>query len=167
MDLALVITARRLRPYFLKHPIGVRTNLPLKQILSKPDTSSRMVKWEVELSEYDISYLPQTIIKAQTLTDFVSEMTKEEPPSNSIWLLHVDTSATSQGSGAGTAITYPQSEGMEFVVRFDVKTSNNEVEYEALAIGMKMTHEAEAKHLTAYLDSQLVIKYMDKTYKIK
>ncbi|KAL0404565.1 UNVERIFIED_CONTAM: Polyprotein P3 [Sesamum radiatum] len=31
--LALVVTARRLRPYFLSHPIGVRTNTPLKQTL--------------------------------------------------------------------------------------------------------------------------------------
>ncbi|KAL0400401.1 UNVERIFIED_CONTAM: Polyprotein P3 [Sesamum radiatum] len=30
MALALVVTAKRLRPYFLSHPIGVRTNTPLK-----------------------------------------------------------------------------------------------------------------------------------------
>ncbi|KAL0355401.1 UNVERIFIED_CONTAM: hypothetical protein Sradi_3987000 [Sesamum radiatum] len=37
--LALVVTAKRLQPYFLSHPIGVRTNTPLKQTLGKPDTS--------------------------------------------------------------------------------------------------------------------------------
>ncbi|KAL0428430.1 UNVERIFIED_CONTAM: hypothetical protein Slati_3017800 [Sesamum latifolium] len=76
--LALVVTARRLRPYFLSYPIGVRTNLPLKQTLGKPDTSWRLVKWAKELSEYDISYLRQAAIKAQALAKFVSEMTK--PP---------------------------------------------------------------------------------------
>ncbi|KAL0313577.1 UNVERIFIED_CONTAM: Retrovirus-related Pol polyprotein from transposon [Sesamum radiatum] len=39
MTLALVIIARKLRPYFLSHPVGVRTNTPLKQTLGKPDTS--------------------------------------------------------------------------------------------------------------------------------
>ncbi|KAL0434722.1 UNVERIFIED_CONTAM: hypothetical protein Sradi_0180100 [Sesamum radiatum] len=39
MALVLVITARRLRPYFLSQPIGVKTNIPLKQTLGKPDTS--------------------------------------------------------------------------------------------------------------------------------
>ncbi|KAL0438686.1 UNVERIFIED_CONTAM: hypothetical protein Slati_2351600 [Sesamum latifolium] len=44
MALALVVTARRLHSYFLSHPIGVKTNTPLKQTLGKPDTSERLVK---------------------------------------------------------------------------------------------------------------------------
>ncbi|KAL0356048.1 UNVERIFIED_CONTAM: hypothetical protein Sradi_4051700 [Sesamum radiatum] len=74
MSLALVVTARRLRPYFLSHPIGVKTNTLLKHTLGKPDTLGRLVKWAVELSEYDISYMPRMTIKAQALADFVSEM---------------------------------------------------------------------------------------------
>ncbi|KAL0379232.1 UNVERIFIED_CONTAM: hypothetical protein Sradi_3228700 [Sesamum radiatum] len=43
MALALVITAMRLHPYFLSHPIGVKTNTPLKQTFGKPDTSGRLM----------------------------------------------------------------------------------------------------------------------------
>ncbi|KAL0428392.1 UNVERIFIED_CONTAM: hypothetical protein Slati_3014000 [Sesamum latifolium] len=76
MALALVITARKLRPYFLSYPMRVRTNTTLKQVLGKPKASGQLVKWAIELNEYDISYLPRTTIKAQALADFMSEMTR-------------------------------------------------------------------------------------------
>ncbi|KAL0381886.1 UNVERIFIED_CONTAM: hypothetical protein Slati_4610900, partial [Sesamum latifolium] len=158
MALALVITARRLRPYFLTHPVGVKTNMPLKQTLGKPDTSGCLIKWAVELSEYDISYLPCTTIKAQALVDFVSKMTgipSEEASKDEKWLFHVDWSSTIQDSDAGIVITSPPREDLEFAVKFGFKASNNEAEYEALVAGMKMAHEAEARHLLAYSDSQL------------
>ncbi|KAL0309294.1 UNVERIFIED_CONTAM: Retrovirus-related Pol polyprotein from transposon [Sesamum radiatum] len=75
MVLALVITARKLRLYFLSYPVGVRTNTPLRQVLGKPEASGRLVKWAIELSKYDISYLPQTTIKTKALAGFVSDMT--------------------------------------------------------------------------------------------
>ncbi|KAL0355521.1 UNVERIFIED_CONTAM: hypothetical protein Sradi_3999000 [Sesamum radiatum] len=154
--LALVVTARRLRPYFLSHPIGVKTNTLLKQTLGKPDTSERLVKWAVELSEYDISYMPRMTIKAQALADFVSEiaeMSIKDASQDQRWLLHIDGSSTTQGSGADIVITTPQGEDLEFAIKFDFKASNNEAEYKALVIGMRMAHEAGARHLLAYSDS--------------
>ncbi|KAL0361079.1 UNVERIFIED_CONTAM: Retrovirus-related Pol polyprotein from transposon [Sesamum radiatum] len=143
MALALVATARRLRPYFLSHPTGVKTNTP--QMLGKPDTSERLVKWAVKLSEYDISYMPRTTIKAQALADFISEiaeMSVKDTSQDQVWLLHIDGSSTTQGSGTGIVIVTPQGKDLEFAIKFDFKASNNEAEYEALVIGMRMAHEA-------------------------
>ncbi|XP_077234682.1 uncharacterized protein LOC143876885 [Tasmannia lanceolata] len=70
---ALVMAARKLRPYFQAHTIKVLTDQPLRQVLHKPDTSGRLVKWAVELSEFDIRYMPRPALKAQVLADFVAE----------------------------------------------------------------------------------------------
>ncbi|KAL0411565.1 UNVERIFIED_CONTAM: Retrovirus-related Pol polyprotein from transposon.6 [Sesamum latifolium] len=134
---------------------------PLKQVLGKPKISGRLIKWAIELSEYDISYLPRTTIKAQALADFVSEMTgttQEEVFEERPWLLHVDGSSTAQGSGAGIVLNTPQGDDMEFIVKFEFKASNNEVKYEALVLGMRMTQDVSASHLLSYSDSQLIVK---------
>ncbi|KAL0374124.1 UNVERIFIED_CONTAM: hypothetical protein Sradi_3328100 [Sesamum radiatum] len=127
--------------------VGVRTNTPLKQDLGRPETSGPLIKWAIELRKYDISYLPRTTIKAQTLADFVSEMigtTQEEVPEARPWLLHIDGLSTAQGSGAGIVLTTLQGEDMEFAVKFEFRASNNKVEYEALVLGMRMTQDPGA-----------------------
>ena len=74
-SLALVNAARRLRHYFLAHTVIVRTDQPIKQLLSRPDMAGRMLKWSLELSEFDIRYKNRKVLKAQVLEDFVAEMT--------------------------------------------------------------------------------------------
>ncbi|KAL0406404.1 UNVERIFIED_CONTAM: Ribonuclease HI [Sesamum latifolium] len=56
---------------------------------------------------------------------------------------------------------------LEFAVKFGFKASNNEAEYEALVAGMKMAHEAGARHLLAYSDSQLVVRQVEGSYEAK
>ena len=52
--LAVVFSARRLRHYFHSFTILVMTDLPIQKVLKKPDVAGRMVKWAVELSEFEI-----------------------------------------------------------------------------------------------------------------
>ena len=49
LALALVIASRKLRPYFHVHSIEVLTNYLLRQVLQKPEASSRFLKWTIEL----------------------------------------------------------------------------------------------------------------------
>lgn len=69
---ALVTYARRLQPYFEAHKIVVLTNFPLRQVFQKPKTSGRLMKWALELSEYDIGIEPRTSLKGQAVADFVA-----------------------------------------------------------------------------------------------
>lgn len=56
LALALALTTSRLRPYFLSYPLIVLTNSTLGCVLTNPKASERMIKWMMELSEYDIQY---------------------------------------------------------------------------------------------------------------
>ena len=59
--LAMVVSYRKLRPYFKAHAIIVPTNQPLRQVLSKPNLLGRIVKWMIETEEFDIRYRPKLL----------------------------------------------------------------------------------------------------------
>ena len=52
----------------------------MKQILHKLETSGRLIKWVIELSEFDIRYKPRTVVKGQVLADFIVEFTPSNAP---------------------------------------------------------------------------------------
>ncbi|KAK3012500.1 hypothetical protein RJ639_008524 [Escallonia herrerae] len=98
--LALVISARKLKPYFQSHTVVVLTDQPLGKVLQTPNASGRLVNWSVELGEFDIKYKPRTAIKAQALSDFFVECTIPDDTPQLIlsevldpWLLYVDGSS--------------------------------------------------------------------------
>ena len=172
--LALVIAARKLRPYFQAHTIEVPTEYPMKQVLHKPETSGRLMKWAIELSEFDIRYRPKTAIKAQVLADFIMEFTSAEPAKDaqattdlSTWKLSVDGALNAQGSGVGLILTSPEGIDIEYALRFGFNTSNNEAEYEAVIAGLNLAHSLEVDHLKVYSDSQLVVRKIEDTYEAK
>ncbi|GAA0145637.1 hypothetical protein LIER_05789 [Lithospermum erythrorhizon] len=47
---ALIVAARKLKPYFEAHPVKVVTDQPLLKILENPSMSGRIVKWAIELN---------------------------------------------------------------------------------------------------------------------
>jgi len=56
--LVVVFLARRLHHYFQSFTMVVMTDLPIRKVLQKPDVAGRMVRWAVELSEFDVQYEP-------------------------------------------------------------------------------------------------------------
>ncbi|KAM6560266.1 uncharacterized protein LOC115723739 [Cannabis sativa] len=146
----LILATRKLRPFFQAHPNRVYTDQPLRQVLQKPDASGQLLKWVVELGQYEIFFQPRTTIKGQALIDFVVECTgkdesisknnlepvQEPQPSNNedkpTWKLHVDWS-----------------------------------EYEALIVDMKLAWELHAEHIEICSDSQLVVNHVSGEYKAR
>ena len=123
----------------------------MKQILHKPETSRRLIKWAIELSEFGIRYKLRTVIKGQILVDFIMEFTPTEPTETTqltldlpIWRLSVDGVANAQGSGASLILTSPDGIDVEYKLKFGFQASNNKAEYEAVIAGLNLAHSMEA-----------------------
>ena len=172
--LALVTTARKLRPYFQAYTIEIPIENPMKQVLHKPETSGRLMKWAIELSEFDIRYKPKTTIKGQILADFIMEFTSAElakatqtMPDLPTWRLSVDGAANAQGSGAGLILTSLEGIDIEYVLRFGFGASNNEAEYEVVIAGLNLSHSMEVDQLEVCSDSQPVVKQIEDSYEAR
>jgi hypothetical protein len=58
-----------------------------------------MVAWSVELSEYDVQFVPRGRIKSQVLVDFIGEFTSPaQGETPFVWLLSVDGSSNLKGT---------------------------------------------------------------------
>ncbi|RDX85668.1 Retrovirus-related Pol polyprotein from transposon opus, partial [Mucuna pruriens] len=166
--LALVTTSRRLRLYFQNFEIIVKTDLPIRQVLGKPDLAGRMVAWSIQLSEFDITFESREHVRAQALVDFLVEMTPAaDKDEEGEWFLSVDGSSNHTGSGAGVILEGPTRAFIEQSLHFEFKASNNQAEYEALLARIKLAKEMGAKRLTVKSNSKLVTGQVNGDYQAK
>ncbi|MCH96111.1 gag-pol polyprotein, partial [Trifolium medium] len=167
--LALIIAARRLRQYFLAHTVVVRTDQPIKALLARPDMAGRMLKWSLELSEFDIRYESRKALKAQTLADFVAEMTLPALPNSKAdkWTIFVDGASSSTGAGAGIILENEAGTIIEVSLSLSFPASNNQAEYEAFLAGLRLAKDVGAKEIKIFTDSQLVVSQVLGEYQAK
>ncbi|XP_071727223.1 uncharacterized protein [Rutidosis leptorrhynchoides] len=114
--------------------------MSVKQVLTKPEISSRLALWAVELGAYQISYLPRSAVKGQVLADYLAEMTGElevlnerttlKPVVDEIWYLFTDGASCAEGAGADLVLASPSGEEHTYALRFNFDVTNNEAEYE-------------------------------------
>ena len=138
--------------------ILVLTSHPIRQVLQNPDLSGRLIKWAIELGEFDIKFIPRTTIKGQVIADFVAKFTylnkalgvaidtpstseghkKDDEhidPSN-VWSLRIDGSSNMNGSGMSVILESLIGEKISYALKIKFSASNNEAEYEALLVGL-------------------------------
>nr|GEZ23381.1 reverse transcriptase domain-containing protein [Tanacetum cinerariifolium] len=144
--LALVSDNKWLKRYFQAHTILEITDQPIKQLLSNPEVTERLLKWRFELGEHDIQYRPRTSVKGQIMADFIVELQEDDTPDTSMedreelpdpWILFTDASSCIDGSGA---------------------------EYEALIAGLQITGKMGAQILQANVDSKLIANKINGIY---
>ena len=80
------MASRKLKQYFLGHPITVVSSAPLGDIIQNREATGRVAKWAIELGPLGLKYMPRTAIKSQALVDFINDWTElqmpEEKPDN-------------------------------------------------------------------------------------
>ncbi|KAL0308953.1 UNVERIFIED_CONTAM: Retrovirus-related Pol polyprotein from transposon gypsy [Sesamum radiatum] len=122
------------------------------------DAFRHLVKWVVELGEFDIEYQSKIAIKAQVLADFVVELTGEmEQQRRGGWMLHVDGPSTSNAGETGVLLQGPEGVEIEVAIKLDFPTTNNE----ALTIGLEIALKTGVKQFDVYTDSQLVAMHIE------
>jgi hypothetical protein len=72
----VIMSARKLRHYFEAHTTRIPTSPPLNDIFRNRDSSGRISKWAMELSEHVVDFEKHSAIKSQILADFVAEWTE-------------------------------------------------------------------------------------------
>ncbi|XP_076926318.1 uncharacterized protein LOC143589447 [Bidens hawaiensis] len=124
--------------------------------------------------------LRRPAIKGQVLADFIAEIPQEkeeecrreiEPPvdqrKDEIWKLFTDGASNDEGAGAGLKITNPEGQHFTYAISLELKSTNNEAEYEALLAGLRIAKKLGARHLEAHVDLMLVANQIEGSYDAK
>ena len=167
---ALLIAARKLKPYFQAHTIVVLTDKPLRKAMISLEVAGRMALWVVELSEFDIQYHPRTAVKGQVMADFIAEFTLgngQGAKEKKQWNIYTDESSNRKGRGAGVVIQTPEGDKIECMIRLDFPITNNEIKYEALVAGLDLARAAGAESMVVHCDSHVVTNQVNDGYECK
>ena len=139
--------------------------------MNKLEATGRMVQWAIELSQFDIKYLPRMAIKAQALADFIAEFTfpDEDNPTNKAeqWTIQTDGSSAQKRGGVGVIITTLGGEILKYGVQLRFLATNNETEYEGILTGFRLEKALGMKNLLIQSDSKLVVEQIKGEYKVK
>ncbi|GKV47960.1 hypothetical protein SLEP1_g54808 [Rubroshorea leprosula] len=140
--------ARQQKPiYYISsvlHGAELRYPIAEKAALAVVTSARKLIKWAVELGEFEITFQQRSAIRAQALAHFIIECTPCPSTSNpepNDWTLYVDGASSSKGSGAGALLIGPEGYRSEHALKFNFDATNNMAEYEALLLGLQLALE--------------------------
>ncbi|GKV46606.1 hypothetical protein SLEP1_g53580 [Rubroshorea leprosula] len=139
------------------------------------DGYSRISRWHMLPSEFDIVYTTQKAIKGQAIADHLAEHATEdyepidwdfldedilavEAESDSDnWKLFFDGAVNQLGCGLGAVLVSPKGDHFPIAINLDFACTNNIAEYEACIAGMHAALDMNIQDLEIYGDSALII----------
>ncbi|PKI53514.1 hypothetical protein CRG98_026059 [Punica granatum] len=145
----------------------------LREILHRPDASSRLTKWAVELTKFSLEYGKRKAIKGQVLPDFVVEMAQapllmqnKNLMQIDKWILMNDGSSTSMGTSESCILIPPKRELLKYSQVLIFLAMNNEADYEALITRLMIAKGAGVEKVLVKCDSQLIVNQVKGEYEL-
>jgi len=185
---ALAWAAHRLRQYLLNHTTWLISKMdPIKYIFEKPALTGRIARWQMLLSEYDISYVTQKAIKGSALAEYLAHqpiegyqpiqhgfpdedilaLFEESKQHEDTWTLFFDGASNALGHDIGVVLITPNNQYIPMTARLCFSCTNNIVEYEACAMGIRAAIESRVKFLNVYGDSALIVHQLKGEWETK
>ncbi|XP_040964509.1 uncharacterized protein [Gossypium hirsutum] len=138
-----------------------------------------MARWQILLTEYDIVYVSQKLIKGSAIADFLASRTVEEyeplrfdfpdedlmciskkegeSSKEKSWKMSFDGASNALGHGIGAVLVSPEGDHYPLTARLNLFCTNNIAEYKACIMGLRAAIERKIEILEVHGDSALVI----------
>jgi ribonuclease HI len=126
-----------------------------------------MMKWSLELYEFDIHYKSRKALKMQVFADFLAEMTFPAEDNSEEWTVFVDGSSNSKGSGAGIIVKDNKDIVVEVSLALSFSVTNNTAEYEAFLAGLRTAQDMGDKKVKIFTYSQLMASQVTGEFQVK
>ncbi|KAL5566386.1 hypothetical protein UlMin_029550 [Ulmus minor] len=183
--LALVYVAQRLRHYMLAHKVCLMSKSnPFRYMMNNHVPSSRLTRWILALSEFDIRVVSPTAKKSQALAELLAifpiaggDLVNDEVPGEAHevavieeeqkWQLMFNGAAAAGKGGIWIVLIGPEAQVITKACKMMYGCSNNEAEYEALITGLELAASKGIKHLAIRGDSRLVIQQLKGEFAVK
>jgi hypothetical protein len=167
-----VMSARKLWHYFDAHWVRVLRNQQLNDIFRNRDSSGRIGKWAMELSELVIDFEKRSAIKSQVLADFIADWTK--PSSYTIgividtpWQVYCEGAWGVSGVGAAAILKSPSGFKLRYATWLHFTTeagkcNSNIAEYEVVLLGLRKLRAMGVQHCVLKTDSKAIVGQIEK-----
>ncbi|XP_070049326.1 uncharacterized protein [Nicotiana tomentosiformis] len=151
---------------------------PLKYIFQKPMPIGKLAKWQILLSEFDIIYVTQKVVKGQALADHLAENPVDgeyEPlkmyfPDEKVlfvgehiteayddWRMFFDGATNFKCVGIGAVLVSETGQHYPVSAKLKFPCTNNMAEYEACILGLKLPIDMNVQELLVIRDFDLLV----------
>ncbi|KAG9444947.1 hypothetical protein H6P81_016287 [Aristolochia fimbriata] len=177
-----------IKAYLKKPPVLVApiVDRPLLLYIAAQEKSAGALlsQYDENNKERSLYYLSRTLraIKGQALANFLAdhpvpaewELTEGFPNEKIFlvqvlppWEMYFDGAARRSGVGTGVLFISPNKDLLPYSFVLTQNCSNNEAEYQAILLGLRIAVEMKLPQLNIYCDSALVIKQLTGEFEVK